>query len=89
MSGIIQDKMDDLIINFSPTGMVPTKEQIPFVPLSVTEIVESVLMAHEKGITIAHVHARDSEGRPTQNMEIYGKLITGSWLRHSFQALDL
>jgi len=69
--------MDDLIINFTPTGMIPTRVLTPYVPLSVSEIVESVLMANEKGITIVHLHARDSEGKPTLNPDVYGQIITG------------
>ena len=30
--------MDKLIINFTPTGMIPTKEMTPHVPISVNEI---------------------------------------------------
>ena len=33
--------MDKLIINFTPTGMVPTKAMTPHVPVSVAEIVET------------------------------------------------
>lgn len=69
--------MEGLIVNFTPTGMIPTKEQTPFVPVSISEIIETVLMANEKGITIAHLHARDDSGKPTYKAEIYEKIITG------------
>ena len=32
----------DLIVNFTPTGMIPTKEMTPHVPVSVSEIVEEI-----------------------------------------------
>jgi uncharacterized protein (DUF849 family) len=68
----------DLIINFTPTGMIPTKELTPFVPVSVSEIVEDVHQASELGITMVHVHARDQQtGRPTYRKEVYGKIIEG------------
>ena len=70
--------MNDLIINFAPTGMVPTKEMSPHVPIGINEIVENVHEAVELGITIVHLHARDAvTGRPTYKAEIYGDLISG------------
>jgi uncharacterized protein (DUF849 family) len=69
---------EPLIINFTPTGMVPTKEMTPFVPLSVTEIVEDVHQAWESGITMLHLHARDPlTGEPTNKAEVYGEMIAG------------
>ena len=38
--------MSKYIINFTPTGMIPTKEQTPYVPISVSEIIEEVLEAY-------------------------------------------
>lgn len=67
-----------LIINFAPTGMIPTKEMTPFVPVSVSEIIEDVHEAWEIGITIVHIHARDPlTGKPTYKAEIYGDIIGG------------
>lgn len=48
----------DLLINFTPTGMIPTKEMAPEIPISVPEIVEEVHRAVELGITMVHLHAR-------------------------------
>jgi 3-keto-5-aminohexanoate cleavage enzyme len=68
----------NLIINFTPTGMIPTKEMTPHVPISVQEIVEDVHQAVEIGITMVHLHARDEEtGEPTYRAEVYSKLIAG------------
>ena len=64
-----------LIINFTPTGAVPTREMNPHVPLSVAELVEDVRRACELGITLVHLHARDEAGRPTLDPEIYGAMI--------------
>ncbi len=71
--------MDDkLVINFTPTGMIPTKKMTPHVPVSVSEIVEDVLKASELGITMVHLHARDPiSGEPTYKKEIYAKIIEG------------
>lgn len=68
----------NLIINFTPTGMIPTKEMTPHVPVTVSEIVEDVHQAIEIGITMVHLHARDENtGTPTYRGEVYGKIIEG------------
>jgi len=70
--------MNELIINFTPTGMIPTKEMTPYVPVSIAEIVEDVHEAVELGISMVHLHARDQEnGKPTYRQEIYGRIIEG------------
>lgn len=66
------------ILNFTPTGMIPNKELTPFVPISVSEIIEDVKRANEIGITMVHLHARDPiTGVPTYKKEIYSKIIKG------------
>jgi uncharacterized protein (DUF849 family) len=70
--------MGDLIINFTPTGMIPTKQMSRHVAVSVQEIVEDVLEAYELGITLVHLHARDeATGAPTQSADVYGRIIAG------------
>ncbi|WP_190808879.1 3-keto-5-aminohexanoate cleavage protein [Flagellimonas sp. S3867] len=69
---------ENLIINFTPTGMIPTKEMTPHVPISVSEIVENVLEVSEIGITMVHLHARNEvDESPTYKKEIYGRIIEG------------
>ena len=68
----------NLIINFTPTGMIPTKEMTTHVPITISEIIEDVHQAVEIGITMVHLHARDEiTGVPTYKKEIYGKIIEG------------
>ncbi len=68
----------ELIVNFTPTGMIPTKEMTPHVPVHVTEIVEDVRRACDIGISMVHLHARDPEsGEPTYLKELYGEIIAG------------
>lgn len=70
--------MNELVVNFTPTGMVPTKEMTPHIPLSVAEIVAEVRAAVDVGITMVHLHARDPRsGAPAYQAEIYGELIGG------------
>lgn len=57
--------------------MVPTREMSPHVPLQPEEIVRDVLDAASLGITMVHLHARDTDGRPTYRKEIYARIIAG------------
>jgi 3-keto-5-aminohexanoate cleavage enzyme len=69
---------EKVIINFAPTGMIPTKEMTPYVPISVSEIIEDVHEACELGISMVHLHARDPlSGKPTYKAKIYGDIIEG------------
>ncbi|GGW27878.1 3-keto-5-aminohexanoate cleavage protein [Arenibacter certesii] len=69
---------DNVVINFTPTGMIPTKSMTQHIPVGVAEIVEDVLRANELGITMVHLHARDEiSGEPTYKKEIYGEIIEG------------
>jgi 3-keto-5-aminohexanoate cleavage enzyme len=68
----------DLIINFTPTGMIPTKEMTPHVPISPEEIIEDVRRAVDIGITMVHLHARDAAtGKSTYKAEVFGEIIAG------------
>ncbi|MGB5668010.1 MAG: 3-keto-5-aminohexanoate cleavage protein [Maribacter sp.] len=69
---------EKLIVNFTPTGMIPTKKMTPFVPISVSEIIEDVHRASEIGITMVHLHAREPITEvPTYKKEIYAEIIEG------------
>lgn len=68
----------DLIINFTPTGMIPTKSMTPHVPVTVREIIDDVHEACKLGITMVHLHARDEiTGAPTYRSEVFGQIIEG------------
>ena len=69
--------MAAIIVNFCPTGMVPTKETTSHVPVSSAEVVEQVHEAYEIGITIAHLHAREDDGRPSASAERYTRIFEG------------
>jgi uncharacterized protein (DUF849 family) len=69
---------DKFILNFTPTGMIPTKEMTPYVPVRPDEISEQVLEAAELGANMVHLHARDPEtGEPTYKKEVYADIIRG------------
>jgi 3-keto-5-aminohexanoate cleavage enzyme len=64
-----------LIINAALTGMVPTKEQNPNLPVTPAEIGEDARRCLEAGASIVHVHARDPDGRPTYRADVYREVV--------------
>jgi uncharacterized protein (DUF849 family) len=66
-----------LIVNFCPTGMIPTKAMTPHVPVTPGEVVDHACAALDRGVAIVHLHARDEAGRPTYRGEIYEEMILG------------
>ena len=66
-----------IIINFCPTGMVPDKTMTPHVPITPNEIIEQTHEAFELGITIAHLHARGVDGKPTWKATVYRDIFEG------------
>ncbi len=67
-----------IILNFTPTGMIPTKDMTPHVPVQPDEIIDDVLQACDLGISMVHLHARDiATGRPTYKKDIYAQIIAG------------
>jgi len=66
------------ILNFTPTGMIPTKEMTPHLPVQPEEIIRQVLEVAGLGVNMVHLHARDVlTGEPTYKKEIYRKIIRG------------
>ncbi|MDR7253415.1 uncharacterized protein (DUF849 family) [Nocardioides sp. BE266] len=59
----------------APTGMVPTRAMTPHVPLTPAEIAADVAAAASVGITSVHLHARDDDGDPTWEREVYARIV--------------
>ncbi|MGB7159947.1 MAG: 3-keto-5-aminohexanoate cleavage protein, partial [Tepidisphaeraceae bacterium] len=64
-----------LIINFAPTGMVPQKHDNPHVPITPDEIAADCARATALGASILHLHARDGQGKPTWQPDVYREVI--------------
>lgn len=73
----MSDSTDYFALSFCPTGMVPTKSDSPYVPVSAEEIVADVVMAYQLGITSVHVHARDADQRPAWQRDYYRDIFSG------------
>jgi 3-keto-5-aminohexanoate cleavage enzyme len=69
-------------IVLAPTGMIPTKAMTPHVPITPAEIADDVSAAVAFGISAVHLHARDEDGVPTWEREVYADIITRIRDRH-------
>ncbi len=67
--------MDKIIITIAPTGNVPTRERTPHVPITPDEIARSVGECRQVGAALAHLHARDTEQRPTYRGEVFRDIV--------------
>lgn len=65
------------IICVAITGSLPTKENNPAVPISISEQIESTQAAFEAGASIAHCHVRDDAGKPTSDPDRFAALKEG------------
>jgi 3-keto-5-aminohexanoate cleavage enzyme len=69
-------RMDKLIINLAVTGMIPTKQDNPHVPVTPDEITEDCHLCYQAGASIFHLHARDENGKPTYRSDLFREVIT-------------
>jgi 3-keto-5-aminohexanoate cleavage enzyme len=63
--------MEKLIITVALTGNVPTKEMNLNVPATPDEIAADVRRCFDAGASVFHVHARDSNQKPTLDIAVY------------------
>lgn len=69
-------RANKLIITLAPTGMIPTKSDTPYVPITPDEIASDVFEAYKLGASVVHVHARDELGKPTYKKEAYERIFS-------------
>ncbi|MEC5325226.1 3-keto-5-aminohexanoate cleavage protein [Aurantimonas sp. A3-2-R12] len=65
------------IICVAITGSLPTKDNNPAVPITISEQIESTHEAFDAGASIAHCHVRDDEGKPTSDPDRFARLKEG------------
>jgi uncharacterized protein (DUF849 family) len=69
--------MEPLIINAAITGMVPMPQDNPDLPVTIKDIIDEARRCASAGASIVHIHARDDQGRPAWQAEIYQEIIQG------------
>ena len=67
--------MNKLILTIAPTGAVPTREMTPNVPVTPREIAAQVYECWKEGAAVAHMHARDKNGLPTADVEVFREIL--------------
>ena len=67
--------MEKLIITTALTGNVPTKKMNPSLPVTPEEIARDVKACAEAGSALFHVHARDTEEKPSLDPEIFKEIV--------------
>jgi 3-keto-5-aminohexanoate cleavage enzyme len=64
------------ILNLAANGIIPTKEMTAFVPVTPHEVISDIDQCMSVGgITYLHLHARDENGNPSNDIETYKKFI--------------
>lgn len=64
-----------VVLTVAPTGPIATKNDNPHLPTSPEEIASAVAAAHEAGASVAHIHLRDEQERPTADLKIAERVV--------------
>jgi 3-keto-5-aminohexanoate cleavage enzyme len=59
---------DKLLVTVAPTGAETAKEDVPQLPTTLEELVETAQRCESAGAAMVHVHIRDDEHRPTLDL---------------------
>jgi len=69
--------MEKLIVTAALTGGFHTKADNPNLPEQPDEIIRQAYECWRAGASIVHIHARDSAGRPTADVNVFSQIIEG------------
>lgn len=67
--------LEPLIISVAPNGSRARKEDNAAVPYTPSEIANEIVISAEAGASIAHVHARNADGSPTQDPDVFREIV--------------
>jgi len=67
--------IDAVIVQAAVTGSLVDRSTNPNVPITTEEIVQSSLDAWRAGASIIHLHAREEDGTPTQDVERFRLVV--------------
>jgi 3-keto-5-aminohexanoate cleavage enzyme len=66
-----------VIVTAAVTGSITTRADAEALPVSREEIIEAAVESWRAGAAIIHLHARDEDGTPTQDADIFKHLMEG------------
>ncbi len=69
--------MKSLIITAALTGAQQGKAANPNLPEQPREIIQQALECWKAGAAVVHIHARDREGKPTADPEVFKEIVDG------------
>ncbi|MGC2939816.1 3-keto-5-aminohexanoate cleavage protein [Brevibacterium sp. FAM 24638] len=64
-----------IVLTVAPTGPIATKSDNPNLATTPEEIADAVVAAYEAGASVAHIHLRDEDERPTADLSIGRRVI--------------
>ena len=64
-----------VVITVAPTGPIATKADSPYLPTTPHEIAAAVTEAYGLGATVAHLHFRDADQKPTGDLKIAAQAV--------------
>ena len=67
--------VNKLVITAAIVGAEVSRQDNPNLPLNPEEIAQAAIAAGEAGAAIIHLHARDSNGTPTQSKEVFRRTM--------------
>jgi 3-keto-5-aminohexanoate cleavage enzyme len=68
--------MEKVIFTAALVGAELTRKDTPYLPLTPEEIAEEARLCVEAGASILHIHARDAEGRPTNDTTRFREVLS-------------
>ena len=69
--------MRKVVITAALTGAQQGKDANPNIPIAPQEIIDQAVECLSAGAAIIHIHARDKDGRPTADREVFREIVDG------------
>lgn len=66
---------DKVIVSAALTGAVTTKRHCPAIPYTPEEIADEAKRAYDAGAAIVHIHARQDDGAPTWDADVFARIM--------------
>jgi 3-keto-5-aminohexanoate cleavage enzyme len=66
---------EPLHIKVAPTGLAVSRQQSPYLPMTPDEIAQSTIESYQAGATAVHLHMRDDDGVPTNDLAVFRRVI--------------
>lgn len=73
----LRDKYEASVLTAAITGGDVLPSQSPYIPCGAEGIVAEAVAAAEAGATCVHVHARDDDGRPSADPDLFEQIVNG------------